>query len=71
MHQCVVVGHVMPLLLCPCCVVVPVVHGGVVVVWSLCGGGVDGRMVVVSLSRHHVVVGHCMVVCFVIVLHQW
>jgi len=48
-----------------------VVHGGVVVVWSLCGGGVDGCMVVVSLSCHHVVVGCHMVVCFVIVLCQW
>jgi len=58
MCWCVVVGHVMPLLLCPRRVVVPMVHGGVVVAWSSCGGGVDGCMVVVSLSHHHLVVGH-------------
>jgi len=71
MHWRVVVGHVMPLLLCPHCVVVPVVHGGVVVIWSLHGGGVDGHTVVVSSLCCHVVVGCHMVVCFVIVLHQW
>ena len=60
MCQHVVVGHVVPLLLCPHCVVVPVVQGGVVVVWSLHGGGVDGCTVVVLSSCCHVVVGHCM-----------
>jgi len=71
MHRCVVVGCVMPLLLCPCHVVVPVVHGGVVVIWSWRGGGVDGCMVVVLLLHCHVVVGHRMVVCFIVVLCQW
>jgi len=61
MCQHVVVGCVVPLLLCPHCVVVPVVHGG----------GVDGCMVVVSSSHHYIVVGRRMVVCFVIMLHQW
>jgi len=53
----VVVGCVMPLLLCPHCVVVPVVHGGVVIVWSSRGGGVDGPTVVVLL--HGCVFHHC------------
>ena len=66
-----VVGRIVPLLLCPCRVVVSMVHGGVVVVWSSHGGGVDGCMVVVSSLHDHVVVGCCMVVCFVVMLHQW
>jgi len=48
-----------------------VVHGGVVIIWSSCGGGVDGHTVVVLSSRCHVVVGCCMVVCFIVMLHQW
>jgi len=64
MHRCVVVGCVVPLLLCPRRVVVPMVHGGVVIVWSLHGGGV-----IVTLSHCggslHGHVFHCHVVSVV------